>query len=290
MVATAFKDPESLGTPGAPLYPAVPATFEWEGTAYPIYDVPTPDGVVHAWALVEPHREDALFIDPANPEAGLIEWEGRWRTLTQQWNFELQFDNFVTAWQTWTSRACSSTRSRSPPCRRSRRCVRDLRRLRLQPLPVPGTQGLFLLMLATIILPFQVTLIPTYAVYLALGWTGTWLPLIVPHLFSNAYNVFLLRQYFLTIPRELDEAAMIDGAGPFRILRSVIIPQAIPAIIAVTLFHFFWAWNEYFLPLVYLQGSPTATAVRRARPVQRDLLDSSPPSSRPPRSSPWRSR
>jgi multiple sugar transport system permease protein len=111
-------------------------------------------------------------------------------------------------------------------------------------------------MLATIILPFQVTLIPTYAVYFALGWVGTWLPLIVPHFFANAYNVFLLRQYFLTIPRDLDEAAMIDGAGPFRILRSVIVPQAIPAIVAVTLFHFFWAWNEYFLPLVYLQSTP----------------------------------
>ena len=114
----------------------------------------------------------------------------------------------------------------------------------------PGRNGLFLLMLATIILPFQVTLIPQYAVFLQLGWVGTWLPLIVPHFFSNAYNVFLLRQYFLTIPRELDEAAMIDGAGSFRILRSVIIPQAKAAIVAVSLFHFFWAWNEFFLPLV----------------------------------------
>ena len=111
-------------------------------------------------------------------------------------------------------------------------------------------------MLATIILPFQVTLIPSYAVYLQLGWVGTWLPLIVPHFFANAYNVFLLRQYFLTIPRELDEAAMIDGAGPLRILTAVVVPQAKAAIVAVTLFHFFWAWNEYFLPLIYLQSQP----------------------------------
>jgi hypothetical protein len=120
---------------------------------------------------------------------------------------------------------------------------------------VPGRNGLFILMLATIILPFQVTS-SRATVYLQLGWVGTWLPLIIPHFFANAYNVFLLRQYFLSIPRELDEAAMIDGAGPFRILRSVIVPQAVPAIIAVTLFHFFWAWNEYFLPLIYLQGKP----------------------------------
>ena len=68
--------------------------------------------------------------------------------------------------------------------------------------------------------------------------------------------MFLLRQYFMTIPREMDEAAMIDGAGPFRILRSVIVPQSIPAITAVTLFHFFWAWNDFFVPLLYLANKP----------------------------------
>jgi len=72
----------------------------------------------------------------------------------------------------------------------------------------------------------------------------------------NAYNVFLLRQYFMSIPRELDEAAMIDGAGPFRILRSIIIPQSIPAITAVSLFHFFFAWNDFLVPLLYLASKP----------------------------------
>ena len=81
MVATAFKDRSQLTAPDAPLYPAAPETFDWQGTEYPVYDVPGPDGVVHAWALVEPHREDSVFIDPADPEAGPITWEGRWRTL-----------------------------------------------------------------------------------------------------------------------------------------------------------------------------------------------------------------
>jgi multiple sugar transport system permease protein len=70
----------------------------------------------------------------------------------------------------------------------------------------------------TIILPQQVTIVPTYAMFNWIGWTGTWLPLLVPHFFGNAYNVFLLRQFFLSIPRDLDEAAMIDGAGPSRTL------------------------------------------------------------------------
>jgi multiple sugar transport system permease protein len=99
-----------------------------------------------------------------------------------------------------------------------------------------------------------VTLIPTYAFFARIGWVGTWLPLTVPHFFANAYNVFLLRQFFLTLPRELDEAAMIDGASPFQVLTKVIIPQAWPAIISVGLFHFIFAWNDFFGPLIYLLG------------------------------------
>ena len=78
----------------------------------------------------------------------------------------------------------------------------------------------------------------------------------MPHFFANAYNVFLLRQYFLTLPKDLDEAAMIDGAGPFQILRRVIIPQSWPAILSVAIFHFVFAWNDFFGPLLYLIGRP----------------------------------
>jgi multiple sugar transport system permease protein len=256
MTATAFKSETQTSTPGAPPFPAAPETFVYRGEEYKVYEVPTADAT-HSWALIEPHRESAVFIDPAHPEAGPVEWQGRWRTLEQSWSFSLDLSSFGRAWEilnfprmflnTLVIAGLSTIGAVV-----SAICVAyGFSRFRF-----PGRNGLFLMMLATIILPFQVTLIPTYAVYFALGWVGTWLPLIIPHFFANAYNVFLLRQYFLTIPRDLDEAAMIDGAGPFRILRSVIVPQAIPAIVAVTLFHFFWAWNEYFLPLVYLQSSP----------------------------------
>ena len=255
MGATAVKSETQTSTPGAPIWPAAPQTFTYEGTEYPVFQVPI-DGGTRPLALIEPHREDAVFIDPADPAAGPITWEGRWRTLEQSWTFSLEWSSFTRAWEilnfprmffnTFAIAAISTVGAVI-----SAICVAyGFSRFRF-----PGRNGLFLMMLATIILPFQVTLIPTYAVYFALGWVGTWLPLIIPHFFANAYNVFLLRQYFLTIPRDLDEAAMIDGAGPLRILWSVIIPQAIPAIVAVSLFHFFWAWNEYFLPLVYLQGN-----------------------------------
>jgi multiple sugar transport system permease protein len=256
MTATAFKSETQTSTPGAPLFPAAAQTFVYESEEYPVFQVPAADSV-HSWALIEPHRESAVFIDPAHPDAGPIEWQGRWRTLEQSWSFSLDWSSFGRAWEilnfprmflnTFLIAGLSTLGAVV-----SAICVAyGFSRFRF-----PGRNGLFLVMLATIILPFQVTLIPTYAVYFALGWVGTWLPLIIPHFFANAYNVFLLRQYFLTIPRDLDEAAMIDGAGPFRILWSVIVPQAIPAIVAVTLFHFFWAWNEYFLPLVYLQSTP----------------------------------
>jgi multiple sugar transport system permease protein len=110
--------------------------------------------------------------------------------------------------------------------------------------------------MATIILPGAVTLVPTYYFFNKIGWVGTWAPLIVPVFFSNAYNIFLLRQFFLGIPRDLDEAATIDGAGPIRIFWSVILPNAKPALTAVILFHFFFAWNDFFGPLIYLAGKP----------------------------------
>ena len=115
--------------------------------------------------------------------------------------------------------------------------------------------ALFMVLMATIILPPAVTQVPSYAFFTWIGWTGTWLPLIVPQFFANAYNVFLLRQYFLTIPTEMEQAAAVDGAGPLRTFFYVILPQAVPALTAVSLFHFFFAWNDFFGPLIYLSSS-----------------------------------
>jgi multiple sugar transport system permease protein len=255
MAATSLKDAAQMSESGAPLYPAKPATFSWQGQEYPVYNVPTADGM-RRWALVDPRREDATFIDPAHPEAGPIEWQGRWRTLDQAWQFSLALDNFVTVWNqinfgrllfnTFTIAMLGTIGTLLS----SIAVAYGFSRFRFR-----GRNALFLLLLATIILPVQITLIPTFAVFLALNWTGTWLPLIVPHFFANAYNVFLLRQYFVTIPREMDEAAMMDGANPLRILTSIIVPQSIPVLVAVGLFHFFWQWNDFFLPLIYLQGN-----------------------------------
>jgi multiple sugar transport system permease protein len=110
-------------------------------------------------------------------------------------------------------------------------------------------------LVAAIILPRFLLITPLYAAYQRLGLIGTWWPLILPHFFSNAYNVFLLRQFFLTIPNEIDEAAALDGAGPLKTLWLVIVPQAKPAILVIALFHFYFAWNDFLEPLVYLTSA-----------------------------------
>lgn len=257
MAATSVKDAAQLSDASAPLYPARKETFLWRGQEYPVYSVPTAGGTKR-WALVAPRREDSTFVDPADPST-TIEWQGRWRTLEPAWRFELRLDNFATVWEqiqfprllfNTFAIAIIGTFGTLLSCTA---VAYGFSRFRFR-----GRSVLFLLLLSTIILPMQVTLIPTFAVFLSLQWTGTWLPLLIPHFFANAYNVFLLRQYFMTIPRELDEAAMLDGAGPLRVLVSVIVPQSIPVLTAVGLFHFFFAWNDFFAPLIYLQGNVQA--------------------------------
>jgi ABC-type glycerol-3-phosphate transport system permease component len=118
----------------------------------------------------------------------------------------------------------------------------------------PGINILFLVLLSTIMLPRQVTLIPIYVFFQKIGWIDTLLPLIIPAFFANAYDVFLLRQFFMTVPLELDDAAKIDGANPFQTFLHIMLPQARPALVAVGIFHFLWAWNDFYEPLIFLHS------------------------------------
>jgi multiple sugar transport system permease protein len=117
-----------------------------------------------------------------------------------------------------------------------------------------GLGVLFLVLLGTIMLPPQVTLIPQFVLFSKFGWYDTLYPLLVPAFFANAWDVFLLRQYFMTVPLELDDAARIDGCGALRILWHVILPQSLPALATVAIFHSLWAWNDFYYPLIYLQS------------------------------------
>jgi multiple sugar transport system permease protein len=115
-----------------------------------------------------------------------------------------------------------------------------------------GAKLLFAILLATMMLPFQVTMVPLFVVYARMGWVDTFLPLIVPHFFGNAFFIFLMRQFFLGIPRELTDAATIDGATDWDIYRRIILPLSKPVLATVGLFAFLGAWNDYIGPLIYL--------------------------------------
>jgi len=122
-----------------------------------------------------------------------------------------------------------------------------------------GRDKLFAVCISTMMLPGQVTMIPLYVMFAKAGWIDTFLPLIVPAFFGSPFYIFLLRQFFLTIPREYDEAALLDGASRLRIYWHIILPLARPALATVALFTFIGTWNDFFGPLIYINSPEKAT-------------------------------
>jgi multiple sugar transport system permease protein len=119
----------------------------------------------------------------------------------------------------------------------------------------PGRDAFFLLTLSTMMLPYEVTLIPTYLLFNKIGWLDTFLPLIVPFWFGgNAFSIFLMRQFFMTIPRELDDAARIDGANFLRIFWNVLMPLSGPILATLAVIGFIAHWNDFLGPLIYLDS------------------------------------
>lgn len=115
-----------------------------------------------------------------------------------------------------------------------------------------GREVLFFILLSTMMIPTYVTLIPVYVLFSKLKWTNTFLPLIVPSFFGSPFWIFMLRQFFMTIPIELDEAAYIDGANSLQILWGIILPLSKPALATLIIFSFMSSWSDFFGPLLYL--------------------------------------
>ncbi len=142
-----------------------------------------------------------------------------------------------------------------------------------------GRNLVFLLVLSTMMLPIQVTIIPLYVLFSHLGWIGSLKPLIIPSFFGDAFSIFLLRQFFLTIPDALTDAARVDGASELRLLLRVVMPLAKPALVAVFIFNFLYCWNDLFAPLLYLGANPDSYTVslglsefRSSRHVDYELM------------------
>jgi multiple sugar transport system permease protein len=256
MVFTSLKTQEQISVLGSPIWPAEVAIYEFEGEELEVFTVPMPDGTNRDLAMLKPGRQESIFVDPSNPESGEIVWQGSWRSLDRPWQWSPTWSNYQEAWDSinfprllWntTFYAIISNIGVLISC--------TLVAYGFSRFDYPGRDFLFIVLISTIFLPFSVTVIPTYTFFAQIGWVGTWLPILVPTFFANAYDTFLLRQYFMTLPKALDEAAMIDGAGPFRVLMAVILPQSYPALMAITVFHIVYAWNDYFGPLIYLSAA-----------------------------------
>ncbi|MBK9927438.1 MAG: carbohydrate ABC transporter permease [Anaerolineales bacterium] len=263
MAVTSVKEPEQVSDGlGAPLYPAINPRYHYQDGDYALMEVPTPDGIKQ-WAMINSQQTTyAEFIDPQNPNRGPIRWDGDWRTLKKVYVFSLTFKAF----EDWK------------PANLPQGILNSLIVIGISEIGVlvtsiavaygfsrfriPGGKWLLFLLIATILIPDSITILPTYIFYIKLlniwlprdasHFPWQWLPLIAPHFFSSAIFVFLLRQNFLSIPRDLDEAAMLDGAGPIQILIKIILPQSIPVVTTVAMLHFFYMWNEFRLSSLYL--------------------------------------
>jgi multiple sugar transport system permease protein len=287
MIFTSLKTQGQISLLGAPIWPAKPTTVDYNGKSLEVFKVPMAkcaggnpnDTAIMNLAIVKKGRQQSTFIDPANLGAGEFACNVSWRALKRPWTFSPTWQNYVEVWKTipgtfpkllWntTFYAIMTEIGVLISC--------TLVAFGFARFRFPGRDFLFIVLISTIFLPGAVTIIPTYTFFQKIGWLGTWLPLIVPAFFANAYDVFLLRQYFMTLPRELDEAAMIDGASPLRVLWSVIIPQSYPALMAVTVFHIVYAWNDYFGPLIYLSTARDKWPVSVALSTYNGIYGSSP--------------
>ena len=252
LLSTSVKDRDQMRQSPPPLIPMAATTAQINGQEEPLYQVSV-DGQTSEMALIKNRPGGkGLFVDPSNPDQTyelLIADQTPLRHLEIHWeNYpealkKMKFNKLLinTLLVTFLGMAgmlfsCSLV-------------AYGFSRFR-----APWLNVLFILLLSTIMLPSQVRLLPTYVLFNKLGWVDTLLPLIVPQFFANAYDVFLLRQFFMTIPLELDDAAKIDGASPLQTLMYIILPQARPALIAVAIFHFLYAWNDFYEPLIYLHS------------------------------------
>jgi len=256
MIVTALMSTSQLDDKKAPLYPARIVPYTYDGQEYQLYNVPI-ENRIQPMALIKPGRASSLLIDPQHPENGLIEWRGDWRTLIGVYEFHIAWENFSHLFDSMpVSKMVGNTFMLAFIGELGVLCSSIIVAYGFARFSLPGGNLLFYVLIATILIPEKVTFIPTFYMYIkVLQWRGTVLPLLVHLFFGNAVYIFLLRQNFKSFPIDLEESAMLDGAGPLRRLVSVIMPQAWPVVITVSLLHFFYTWNETRLASLYLGPS-----------------------------------
>jgi multiple sugar transport system permease protein len=250
MLSTSLKTDDSSTTFPPQWIPRDPRTVQIDGRTCYIYSIPV-NGEMRELALYKKTGKEGDFRNPANPSEKYtltvgdgkrvtdvrLHWENYPKAMTMVPFIKYIWNTLLIVVTTLVGVLISCTL-----------VAYGFARFR-----APWFNILFLLLLSTIMLPSQVTLIPQFVMFQKIGWYNTFYPLIIPAFFANAWDVFLLRQFFMSIPIEMDDAAKIDGAGAFGVLWYIILPQSWPAIATISIFHFLWAWNDFFGPLIYLQ-------------------------------------
>jgi multiple sugar transport system permease protein len=251
MLISALKPRDAVNTFPPQWIPTDQVQVTINGKDYFLYQIPV-KGETRQLALIDKNGATGIFVNPENPSESYelsvadgtrvtqtkLHWENFYLAVTKVPFGHYLLNTMIVVFFGTIGTVVSCTL-----------VAYGFARFRSKAMPI-----LFLLLLSTIMLPPQVTLIPTFIVFKKIGWYDTLLPLIVPAFFANAWDVFLLRQFFMTLPTELDDAARIDGCGPFGILWHVIIPQSYPVLATVTIFSVLYAWNDFYAPLIYLQS------------------------------------
>ena len=262
MVITALKSSQDVFHTPPRWLPYDNVRVEVGGQELPLYNVQTDDGI-RQLAAVKILEGVGTFVDPANP-GETFEYEiqqGAVKIAEPVMEISFRWQNFPDA----MSRGSRPTVGASFWVYFKNSLIIAFFAIvgtLLSNAPVayafarikfPGRDLLFILVLATMMLPFQVTMIPIYLFFNnLLGWGDTFLPLIIPTFFANAYDVFLLRQFFRTIPEEMCDAARVDGASEWQIFIRIVLPLSVPVLATVTVFTFLWAWNDFTGPLLFL--------------------------------------
>lgn len=252
MISTSLKDRNQLRQSPPPLLPLESKMVELNSNEEPLYQVRL-NGIKREMALVKNLPQGkGVFIDPNNPDQQyelVIKNQKELRVLEVHWENYPEALNAIPFFRYLMNTLIVTFVGMAGVIISSTLVAYGFSRFR-----APWLDVLFIALLSTIMLPSQVRLIPMYVIFQKIGWVDTLFPLIVPAFFANAYDVFLLRQFFMTIPLEMDDAARIDGANPFQTLIYIILPQAMPAIYSVAILHFMWAWNDFYEPLIYLHS------------------------------------
>lgn len=258
MISTSLKSNQDVSRVPPNWLPHTNRTVTVNGEDLPLYTVEL-DGGQHELALIKIAEGYGTFLDPANPNAE--SQEIRMKFAEPVLEVGLRRQNYPDAIRTanrpslgvsfWTYVQNSGVIAILAIIGTLFSC--SLAAYGFARIRWPGRDLAFYLVLSTLMLPFQVTMIPLYLFFTGrLGWGNTFLPLVVPTFFGNAFDIFLLRQFFRTVPEELADAARVDGASELRIFWNIMLPLSVPVLATITVFTFLWAWNDFQGPLIYL--------------------------------------